>query len=294
MSTSWCFTSYQDEDYVKMSKHELVQYLIYGNEICPKTQRPHRQGYIQLKKSRKMGWVGKLFSGNPHFERSNGTDEQNKKYCSKDRDFYEFGERKTRCRSGKKRKFEQISDDLDEDDEATFLKYGKSGIEEKKCLRRIRNAKRVSDKIKDKMEKLTLNENQEKWLKDLLEQNDRQVTWVWDQKGNSGKSTFGKYLKHVKGAIKVCSGKLADLCCMIANEQDDGNESELIVMDLVRTQEDFFNYAALENFKDGTIPNTKYKSRMMEMFEPKIIVLANFGPDIKKMTEDRWSIIIPE
>lgn len=292
---NWLFTSFDEEDYTTIASNELIKYLCYGHELT-KENRKHRQGYMQLSENLRMGAVKKFFTGNPHLEIVRGTDADNHKYCSKEGDFTEFGTRTThggtRKGSGRrKRKYEQIAEDIDEDDEATFNKHGLAGIKEKKGLRNIKRIKTVQSKWQNKMDALELNEYQLKWLASLEGQNDRQITWVWDHDGGKGKSTFGTWLEFKRGALPLTSGKIADMGATIGGALDDGNDGEVIVMDLVRAQADYFQYGALEQIKDGKIPDPKYKSRMIRLFEPKVIVLANFAPDKTKMTSDRWLII---
>lgn len=68
------------------------KYLIYGRETCPTTGRPHLQGYISFKNPRSWKSVKADFPERVHLEISRGTPQQNYNYCTKDNDYYEFGE----------------------------------------------------------------------------------------------------------------------------------------------------------------------------------------------------------
>lgn len=294
-SNNWLFTSFDDEDYEQIFSNQNITYLGYGNEVT-RTGRLHRQGYLQVENKLRRGGVSELFRGNPHLEAAKGTDSQNHTYITKEGDFTEFGIRKfhggaRRGTGPKKRKFAQIAEDIDEDDEATHNKHGNAGVSEKKGLRKILRKKKIHASKKMKMEALNLNDRQNFWLEKIENQNDRQITWVWDQDGGAGKTTFTRWLKYMRGAITLAGGKAADMACMISAALDDGNEGEYFVIDISRDREDYFSYATLEKIKDGDLPDPKYKSEMIEFDEAKIIVMANFAPNLSKMTHDRWDVI---
>ena len=101
----FCFTihNYTKKDLTKF--HELAEsldkhhYICYGLEKAPNTGTKHIQGYIELNQSQRFTFLHNYFKfsykGKPmkfHIDIANGTAEQNKKYTSKEGDFYEFGE----------------------------------------------------------------------------------------------------------------------------------------------------------------------------------------------------------
>ena len=85
---NFCFTSFNDKIEFTMS----MKYLIQGREICPKTQKEHYQGYVMFRNARTLSGVIKEYRP-IHFEIARGSNEDNIKYCSKDGDFTEEGER---------------------------------------------------------------------------------------------------------------------------------------------------------------------------------------------------------
>lgn len=89
----WCFTDWPTEEYPEPSFDNIkMQYLIYGKEICPETEKEHWQGYVQFKKATRFNTVKDCFSDKVHIEVSKGTPEQAIEYCKKDGNFKEFGE----------------------------------------------------------------------------------------------------------------------------------------------------------------------------------------------------------
>jgi len=102
----WTFTSYQTEgtptqieeeqdEYINtISKRTDYKYFIAGKEICPETKRPHLQCYISWKAPKRFATVRKILlsKGGTRLAQSKGTGQENKKYCSKEEAWMEFGE----------------------------------------------------------------------------------------------------------------------------------------------------------------------------------------------------------
>lgn len=109
-SRKWCFTMFFDcdkeprgpgKDY--FGDNWECEYLIVGYEICPKSNRPHYQGYVRFANPRALSGVRKLFThtvtlddnkqGYPgHWTPCKGTEAQNFNYCTKAEDIIvEFG-----------------------------------------------------------------------------------------------------------------------------------------------------------------------------------------------------------
>lgn len=90
-SRSYCFTSWKPITYTVTAECD-IRYLCYGIEICPKTQKQHYQGYLELRKPLRMQGVKKLLDDNTiHLEKRKGTRDQARDYCKKDGKFYEYG-----------------------------------------------------------------------------------------------------------------------------------------------------------------------------------------------------------
>lgn len=89
----FCFTlnNWTEEEYQKVITYPC-KYLIVGKEIAPTTGTPHLQGYYYFQNDKTIKQLKKPFP-RMSFRVANGTAEQNQKYCSKDRDFYEIGTR---------------------------------------------------------------------------------------------------------------------------------------------------------------------------------------------------------
>jgi hypothetical protein len=78
---------------------EKHRYICFGLEIAPTTGTKHIQGYIQLNIAQRLTFLHNYFSFTKggellkfHIDMANGTPDQNRDYCKKDGQFYEFGE----------------------------------------------------------------------------------------------------------------------------------------------------------------------------------------------------------
>lgn len=69
---------------------EILDYAVYGREIAPETGTLHCQGFCIFKKDQRLSALKKILP-RAHWEKCNGTVEQNIAYCKKDGDFMEVG-----------------------------------------------------------------------------------------------------------------------------------------------------------------------------------------------------------
>ena len=70
-----------------------MTYLCYGREVCPSTGTPHLQGYLVFNNPvQNPGRYFTAFGPQMHLEIAVATAEENKEYCSKVGDFFEYGE----------------------------------------------------------------------------------------------------------------------------------------------------------------------------------------------------------
>lgn len=114
----------------------------------------------------------------------------------------------------------------------------------------------------------------------------RIINWLWEPNGNVGKSTFCKYLVVKHNAIML-TGKSQDMF----NALKQCKSKRLIIVDTPRSQQDFINYGALEQIKNGLVFSGKYESCQLVFNTPHLIVFSNEPPDYEKMSQDRWNVI---
>jgi len=66
------------------NRPDQFKYAVFGREKCPKTGKPHLQGFVQLHKKKLLTGMKKLFpDGQAHFEIAGGNPQQNRTYCIK-------------------------------------------------------------------------------------------------------------------------------------------------------------------------------------------------------------------
>lgn len=180
-----------------------------------------------------------------------------------------------------KTKFELLLEDPD-----VIHKW--SSIKEGATLIRLMNQR---DSFKSWTETQKLRPWQSQLMREIdqLVDDDRVVLWVMDAKGGSGKTWFTKFLyrQDPDGTAWLQNGKTSDLIKIIS-EQVFGLHRVLI--DLCRSNEERINWDAIERIKNGMIMSTKYEVEATIIDSPTVICFANFEPDLKKLSLDRWKV----
>ena len=101
-SRGWCFTvfGYDEEDELAFKRElelsdGLLQFGLYGRELCPDTGRRHLQGYVYTRRKVVRDRLSELLGGHfdgAHWEAAKGSPQANIKYCSKGGDSVTFGD----------------------------------------------------------------------------------------------------------------------------------------------------------------------------------------------------------
>jgi hypothetical protein len=115
---------------------------------------------------------------------------------------------------------------------------------------------------------------------------DRTIHWYWEPTGRFGKTSLAKYLV-VKHNALMLTGKSSDMYHMISKYP---NKRKLFVIDCPRSMQDYMNYGAIEQIKNGLIFSGKYDGCQLVFNAPHVIVFANEPPNLIKMSGDRWRI----
>ena len=287
---NWCFTlnNYEANELEALRALTLDQV----NYLCWQRERgdqgtPHLQGFIVCKKQLRLSAVKALVGQKAHLEVCKGSPESNRKYCSKEggEDFTEIG---TLPESSQGKRA-----DLDGFKEA--VKGGELSIKRiredyseiiAKYPRFVREYLDDNTPLPD-MEMHELFVWQEDLNKKLIhEADDRQINFIYDPKGNKGKTWFAKYYASLHDNAQILSsGKAADLAyALIPNLR-------VLFINVTRQQVDYLNYSFLEAVKDGVVQSPKYESRVRYFNKVHVVVLMNQMPDMSKLSEDRYNII---
>nr|WAE42529.1 MAG: replication associated protein [Cressdnaviricota sp.] len=298
-----CFTynNYTPESILKCSGavgQRGISYICWGREVGEEGT-PHLQGYIQSKQkqfSRLQQVIGTC-----HMESQKGTSEQAKEYCKKDGNFSEYGvyvdipkPKGKGCRNDLEAVKEAIArgesyDDICEAQFDTAAKYGKF-IKERV---QARDSGKQQEALKRQFETASLRPWQQALL-DILtaEACLRKIHWIWESRGNAGKSWMANYLGCLHGATILTAGKKVDMAYIYAQ-----NPSSIVIFDLSRTSEpvegkSFLDgiYSLAEDLKNGRVVSTKYESKTVFFPTPHVVFLANFAPDMTKWSADRYFI----
>lgn len=122
--------------------------------------------------------------------------------------------------------------------------------------------------------------------------NSRQVHWFYDPIGNTGKTAFMRYLgiNKLAAGLKMV-GSARDFATIMTNMVAEGWNQQCVVFDVPRESEEYGAlYTNIETVKDGVITSTKYSGRTEYFRIPHVLVMANFLPNRKKLSKDRWRV----
>ncbi len=134
------------------------------------------------------------------------------------------------------------------------------------------------------------------WQKEVIKQvevkcnEDRKINWLYDERGNVGKSYITKYLMRVENAL-VVEGKKTDIFHQIAKRKEENIAIPLVIIDVPRSSFNNISYSAIECIKNGFISSGKYEGGQYTFRSPHVFVFANTEPDKDKFSEDRWNIV---
>jgi len=125
----------------------------------------------------------------------------------------------------------------------------------------------------------------------IKDAHDREIIWITDLVGATGKSKFVKYLCHNnRGAIKVPFGTASQIRSSVIS----AGPKRLYMIDIPRTlgSDDSLSsiISALEDIKNGFVSTGmygKYETLLME--PPHVIVFSNAPCPMSTMSEDRWA-----
>lgn len=121
----------------------------------------------------------------------------------------------------------------------------------------------------------------------LEEPDDRSIIWIYDHKGNSGKSKFTKKMAFYHGASFLSFARAENLLALACKKI-----SKCYIFDLTRTKPvDIAGgeiYAAMEQIKNGMVCQTKFQVEAIFFKPPHVIVFSNSLPRYELLTQDRW------
>jgi len=177
-------------------------------------------------------------------------------YCKKDNDFVEFGELHERGKRVSSGIADIVKDSLDHIPPQTlFEKHGGLNVLHNRRVDEVISVFHQFEK-RQKVEQTSIDAQLRPWQEALEsylrgEIHPREVIWLWDTIGNTGKSWFSTYAT-VQHDTFVCSnGKSADIKYAYGGQRT-------VIFDLCRSSQDHINYEVIEDIKNGRYFSTKY------------------------------------
>ena len=141
------------------------------------------------------------------------------------------------------------------------------------------------------------------WQKDafaLFQQkaNDRTVMWIYDGRGNSGKSWFLNYIEAYFGYNRVfrCDLRIKhkDMCNILRKRCTTTVDIFLFNDSRSIMGEEPNMYRILEDIKDGAATTSKYDNQVLKFKTPNfVMVFSNSWPNRRHLSKDRWQIFEP-
>lgn len=276
----FAFTSFKED--IPVFNERRHRYMCFQREICPKSGRHHWQGYIHYKSPVTLQLVRREFDKD-HVETAQKGISANRNYCRKSKTAIEgtFEEHGAIPAQGQRTDWEAFKQDV---------KDGKSELE-------------LADNHTDLLGRYPggysrilamfrprpsfggiLREWQETLCDELMKKpDDRKVLWYVDECGGTGKSWMARWCLCNMQADLYTGGKVADVAYACT-------EKSIQLFDLSREKSEFFSYDAIEQLKNGCIFSPKYESGLKVFAVPHVVVFANWWPDMKKLSADRWEI----
>lgn len=118
----------------------------------------------------------------------------------------------------------------------------------------------------------------------------RAIHWYCDYIGGTGKSLWARHSVERNGSALIkATGNDGDFAQNIQSLLLNGWRGGSLIIDLPRKKEKSNSFFSnLECIKDGDLTMTKYKGGFLYVPPCNVIVLANFWPDIRNLSIDRW------
>lgn len=301
----WCFTLNNpvEGDLDDIRKY-LVNIKIYGfREECGAVGTPHYQGFLVLNNSITRSALSKNTSVRCHYEPMIGSLLDNWKYCCEitkegyiagpffypDRDTV-YSYVMSNGQSEKKRKLSDVVIDIESGSDVSL--DDRYILHMKNCDMSVK--KRKFRQNTEYVISMYLGVCWQPWqnqcFEQLVLQNDRQVLWIYECVGNTGKTFLAKYLKN-ECNYSYLEGETAmhKIALMVAM-------SVGVVIDIPRSSFDedknsvICSYATMEKLKNGHLFTTKYEGLDVVTPSYKIVVFSNYPPDYTKLSLDRWRV----
>lgn len=139
----------------------------------------------------------------------------------------------------------------------------------------------------------------QKYILDLIqsEPDGRTVHWFVDQIGGVGKSALARHMmiNQLAYVVRQCGGS-HHFANVVKSAIESGWNQRCMIFDLPRKMEDKEIYGPIEEVCDGCVTALKYEGGTHLFNPPHVLVFANFLPNTKALSKDRWRVhrILPD
>ena len=288
----WVFTLHHYDgmkdykDYLFNERFDIKRGVL-GYESINNRQNYHIQAYLEFNRSHRFTFVKRILNS-AHWQRAVGNSSQNYTYCTKSKVYELIGDWSDEQRTRGGNVTGTIIKGLLSDYAAQI-----------KCCREYMVRPKPYDSaaslvsiIKDKhyffkeFQNCKLSNWQFEIFKLLINQSERQVLWVSDNVGRTGKTFFCKFLRNLYNFFLTDGTVDSRDMCYFLPEKMSG-----ILFDVCRDLSNKFNYAVLESVKNGWMISGKYEGKLRNFGTIPVAVFANFLPDLTKLSQDTWNIV---
>ena len=286
------------------ARKDSFEYLIAGEDENKHQKRKWLNGYMIFKCQKRLHQVEDVLNVEHRDERltievAKKSFHQSRRYCMRTCKYFEIGtDERLATLSDNQQQKATVSPVLE------LLERRKQGATEEAMLEEFggfwlethhkidasikRDRQELAQiKMQEKFEKLELRNWQFAVMNLIRAQGPRKITFVVDEKGNSGKTYLGKYIMATKQTLYLTSSAMKDVAYAWQGER-------YVVFDFTRETSERINYSTIEAIKNGVIFSNKYSSKTKTHTIPVVVCFMNKRPLAKKFSNDRYQIVMLE
>lgn len=129
-------------------------------------------------------------------------------------------------------------------------------------------------------------------LKPVCKKFSRTIDWIWEDRGDWGKTILQQHLVDFHKAQMV-GGSEKDMLCAVALIVAKGIQFDMLILNLTYDKCQggrSVSYNGLESIKDGMFFNGKYESGMVRFPRCRVAVFANCEPETDRMGKNRFNV----
>lgn len=120
----------------------------------------------------------------------------------------------------------------------------------------------------------------------------REILWIYDSRGNSGKTDTAKWMGHFKGAWVSLWDTAANIATRIF--KNSSSPPKVCIFNLTKQKPHAVHkvdlYTMIEAVKDGMVTHGKWEGGQVFFNPPHVVVLANELPSMAMLAENRFKV----